>query len=178
MIEQLFILGNGFDMAHRLPTGYEDFVDYIKREDAPDDEKTLLDFLIHYIGEPFYDGDFLWKDFENELGEADFRKIYQMLNIEKISYMMTQIKILITTHIKRLHLYQQSSILPRLYHIFLKDGFAPLILIKRSQSKTSGGLFVKIKLHFLLLIIRKHLKKYIVKIMSSTSMAQLMEKIF
>ena len=72
VIEQLFILGNGFDMAHRLPTGYEDFVDYIKREDAPDDEKTLLDFLIHYIGEPFYDGDFLWKDFENKLGEADF----------------------------------------------------------------------------------------------------------
>ena len=92
--------------------------------------------------------------------------------------MMTQIKILITTHIKRLHLYQQSSILPRLYHIFLKDGFAPLILIKRSQSKTSGGLFVKIKLHFLLLIIRKHLKKYIVKVMLSTSMAQLMEKRF
>lgn len=61
MIEQLFILGNGFDMAHRLPTGYEDFVDYIKREDAPDDEKTLLDFLIHYIGEPFYDGDFYGK---------------------------------------------------------------------------------------------------------------------
>ena len=72
VIEQLFILGNGFDMAHRLPTGYEDFVDYIKREDAPADEKTLLDFLIHYIGEPFYDGDFLWKDFENKLGEADF----------------------------------------------------------------------------------------------------------
>ena len=72
MIEQLFILGNGFDMAHRLPTGYEDFVDYIKREDASNDEKTLLDFLIHYIGEPFYHDDFLWRDFENKLGEADF----------------------------------------------------------------------------------------------------------
>ena len=72
MIEQLFILGNGFDIAHRLPTGYKDFVHYIEREDASDDEKTLLDFLIHYIGKPFYNGRFLWKDFENKLGEADF----------------------------------------------------------------------------------------------------------
>ena len=178
MIEQLFILGNGFDMAHRLPTGYEDFVDYIKREDAPDDEKTLLDFLIHYIGEPFYDGDFLWKDFEDELGEADFSQ-----DISNAKYREDQ---LYDDADKDPDYYAYQAIAPlsTIEHIaaslpyILKDGFAPLILIKRSQSKTSGGLFVKIKLHFLLLIIRKHLKKYIVKIMSSTSMAQLMEKIF
>ena len=34
---QLFIIGNGFDKAHGLPTGYKDFYRYLARADADSD---------------------------------------------------------------------------------------------------------------------------------------------
>ena len=72
---QLFIIGNGFDKAHGLPTSYEDFYQYLARADADSDESALLYTLREHIGDPFDDNDtFLWSDFEGLLGEADFQQ--------------------------------------------------------------------------------------------------------
>lgn len=72
---QLFIIGNGFDKAHNLPTGYEDFYRYLARKDAALDERALLDTLREHIGEAFDENNtFLWNDFEKRLGKADFQQ--------------------------------------------------------------------------------------------------------
>lgn len=47
MIENLFIIGNGFDKAHGLNTDYYDFYRYLS-DSKGCDEVALLDFLINY----------------------------------------------------------------------------------------------------------------------------------
>lgn len=72
---QLFIIGNGFDKAHGLPTGYEDFYRYLARADADSDERALLYTLHEHIGEAFDENNtFLWNDFEKRLGKTDFQQ--------------------------------------------------------------------------------------------------------
>lgn len=72
---QLFIIGNGFDEAHGLPTDYEDFYRYLARADENSDERALLYTLHEHIGEAFDENNkFLWNDFEKRLGEADFQQ--------------------------------------------------------------------------------------------------------
>ena len=72
---QLFIIGNGFDKAHGLPTGYKDFYRYLARADADSDERALLYTLREHIGEAFDENStFLWNDFEKRLGKADFQQ--------------------------------------------------------------------------------------------------------
>lgn len=78
-LKQLFIIGNGFDLAHKLPTKYQDFYNFLKRPEAADDEKILLDVLIDHIGDalnPYNELDhkFYWENFESLLGEADFQQ--------------------------------------------------------------------------------------------------------
>lgn len=65
----LYIIGNGFDLWHGLPTRYSDFYEY-----APD----TLDKLNHYfdvgdIGSP-------WSDFESWLGTYNWRELYDEWN--------------------------------------------------------------------------------------------------
>jgi len=72
---QLFIIGNGFDRAHGLPTGYEDFYRYLTRKDASPDERSLLYDIREHIGDAFDEkGKFLWNEFETLLGKADFQQ--------------------------------------------------------------------------------------------------------
>ena len=61
----LYIIGNGFDKWHGLPTSYGDFYQY---------GGTTLDqfegfFEINNVTEP-------WSDFENNLGEYDWESLY------------------------------------------------------------------------------------------------------
>lgn len=68
---QLYVLGNGFDLAHRLPTTYSDFRDYLEEKD--------WEYL--WRVESFYELssdcsreralDYLWKNFEYNLGVFD-----------------------------------------------------------------------------------------------------------
>lgn len=89
----LFIIGNGFDLAHKLPTSYEDFHDFlrcnypkanviepsfdIEGTPQPDgsvhyDDNEVVAFLLALISEAEKDGD-NWSDVEHSLGLLDFQ---------------------------------------------------------------------------------------------------------
>ncbi|TWL55428.1 hypothetical protein CHCC15325_3096 [Bacillus licheniformis] len=88
-MSNLFIIGNGFDIAHCLPTKYEDFHKYLLENyligDAsfdinstitPDggedfDTNELVTFLNHLVSETEKDGE-NWCDFEANLGRLNF----------------------------------------------------------------------------------------------------------
>lgn len=91
-MKNLFILGNGFDLAHGLPTSYEDFRKYlyekyeisgetntglhIETKILPDgeevfNEKEAVEFLVTLISETESLGE-KWSDLENSMGSFDF----------------------------------------------------------------------------------------------------------
>lgn len=65
----LYILGNGFDLAHGLNTRYSDFRDYLANS-KNDDFKLLKEQL-----DDLYDQDELWSDFEKALGNPNLEII-------------------------------------------------------------------------------------------------------
>lgn len=92
----LFIIGNGFDLAHKLPTRYEDFQKYlvstypkalnsnptfsIASTQMPDgeevyDKNEVVAFLIDIISKAEEDGD-KWSNVEKSLGELDFEEYF------------------------------------------------------------------------------------------------------
>lgn len=67
---KLFIIGNGFDLAHGMPTAYCDFRDYLEHHNEVFLNKLENDYDVG-IGEtpdPIND---LWRDFESTLGNHD-----------------------------------------------------------------------------------------------------------
>lgn len=90
-MRSLFIIGNGFDLAHGLKTSYEDFHHYLKTEypNANGEEYFLLENLLLPDGEEYYDDEEvvsfllriisdaepegeLWSNLENSMGVLDF----------------------------------------------------------------------------------------------------------
>lgn len=91
----LFIVGNGFDRAHNLPTTYEDFHKFIKNnckemqyigsvEQICTEQISVIEGMLVYDAIEYLD--FLqivinqtegtyWKDFENTLGQLDFSDV-------------------------------------------------------------------------------------------------------
>lgn len=70
-MSKLYIIGNGFDISHELPSKYSDFLEYVN--------------LYHHneftrIGQMFGTGNpsFLWTDFENNLGTFDINRSIQL----------------------------------------------------------------------------------------------------
>lgn len=70
-MSKLYIIGNGFDISHGVPSKYSDFLMYVN--------------LYHHneftrIGQMFGAGNpsFLWKDFENNLGTFDINRSIQL----------------------------------------------------------------------------------------------------
>ena len=64
---RLYIIGNGFDMAHNLPTSYEAFCNFMKGNQHNDYER---------LGHLFSDNpDWLWSDFENNLAKLNIEKL-------------------------------------------------------------------------------------------------------
>ena len=57
----LFIIGNGFDLWHNLPTNYKDFYQQYRE---------YLDQIEHYFPNGLQEEE-LWSDFENVLGKFD-----------------------------------------------------------------------------------------------------------
>lgn len=60
-MERLYIIGNGFDMHHDIPSGFWDFKSYVE-----DNDSQLLQMLDEY-----FDHDSLWNDFERTLAWID-----------------------------------------------------------------------------------------------------------
>ncbi|MDF2857393.1 MAG: hypothetical protein K0Q87_3244 [Neobacillus sp.] len=94
-MKKLFIIGNGFDVAHNLPTKYSDFQDYLigKYPEASDECLVVPESFIMPDGEERYNDDevvgFLlkiiteteatgeaWSDLENTLGQLDFDECF------------------------------------------------------------------------------------------------------
>lgn len=86
---KLYYIGNGFDLAHNLPTRYLDFKEYFKTN-YPEYYYRFIEMYglgeIHsdYNG-PYYDDSEseeiieLWMDFENTLSKIDSSFIYNKL---------------------------------------------------------------------------------------------------
>lgn len=88
-MKRLFIIGNGFDLAHKLPTLYIDFKNYLVREYDIDENKYFYapEFSFDPDGGMAYDDDYVagfvvftisqvegdkWSDLENTLGVLDY----------------------------------------------------------------------------------------------------------
>ena len=64
MMKRLYIVGNGFDLYHGLPTSYKCFNCFMCREHPEEHERIGRMFDLR-------DANALWSDFENKLGELD-----------------------------------------------------------------------------------------------------------
>lgn len=73
---RLYIIGNGFDIRHGLPTGYKHFKSYVAKND-----QELYDAIEEYI--PAGDE---WNELESDLGEIDYELILQNSEIFLASY--------------------------------------------------------------------------------------------
>ena len=72
---KLYIIGNGFDSAHNLPTDYSEFYKFAKE---------TLDELVTYYHLDKNEED-LWADFENSLGKFDWKSIYDTYDYTDIT---------------------------------------------------------------------------------------------
>ena len=66
----LYIIGNGFDLWHGLPTGYDNFYEYAR--------ESLDELEAYYIVDATTDRP--WHDFENCLGKYDYSSFYDAYN--------------------------------------------------------------------------------------------------
>lgn len=73
---RLWILGNGFDLAHGLPTSYKDYHQFLKKQG----EKWFMGLLEYFFG---YDvssrKNILWSQLEKALGMYSLKGIYDFL---------------------------------------------------------------------------------------------------
>lgn len=67
--KKLYIIGNGFDLAHNFKTKYSDFRKYLHNGNGED-------FFLYQGLSEYYEED-LWSDFENILGTVDSNFIYE-----------------------------------------------------------------------------------------------------
>ena len=98
-MSKLFVIGNGFDLAHELRTSYEDFKEYIVDEyldgkykvEVPDiislekisDEEEVLDeikekFILDIISMAEYEGK-KWRNVESSLGKLNYEYVLDPL---------------------------------------------------------------------------------------------------
>ncbi len=69
-MDTLYIIGNGFDLFHNLPTGYDDFHKFVLSNNIPL-SNTLKEFFTMKIN-----SDSLWASFEEDLGSFDWQSFY------------------------------------------------------------------------------------------------------
>jgi len=71
--ETLYIIGNGFDLAHKLPTKYSDFHKFIIANNT-DLENSFENFFNLNV-----DDDYKWTNFEEDLGTFDGKYFYDSI---------------------------------------------------------------------------------------------------
>lgn len=67
----LFILGNGFDLMHGVPSNYSDFKKFLKQESLKDPDNETIINLMHFL-KYYTDVDDGWGNLEEALGNFDF----------------------------------------------------------------------------------------------------------
>jgi hypothetical protein len=69
-MDTLYIIGNGFDLHHGMTTSYADFHRYVSAncEELESDLENYFNLSVN--------SEFLWKDFEADLGSFDFRAFF------------------------------------------------------------------------------------------------------
>ena len=72
----IFIIGNGFDLAHGLRTSYSDFREYLLIQQQKKPETSPAELLVRIITNAIIDGD-NWSDFENALGRIDYKRFFE-----------------------------------------------------------------------------------------------------
>ena len=87
---RLYIIGNGFDLFHRLPTSYEDFRKYLKSND-----EKIYDYVMESYNTLAYPSNtnvfigglensdsnlLIWNDFEKALGNLDEDVLWEYVN--------------------------------------------------------------------------------------------------
>jgi hypothetical protein len=76
MTKTLYIIGNGFDLFHGIPSSYWHFKAYVEKND-----NALFTAL-----EKYFDSDELWSDFEGTLAHLDIDQIRDEANNYLVSY--------------------------------------------------------------------------------------------
>lgn len=74
MKRTLYIIGNGFDLHHNLPTAYSNFQNYVSAN-----HKELYNFFDNFF-DISVDDKSLWKDFENGLGTFSYKEFYDSIS--------------------------------------------------------------------------------------------------
>lgn len=77
-MDRLFIIGNGFDLFHGIPSSYCDFEEYLQ------DRHDTGDFLEKI--ERFIESSNLWSDFERALGELDDESVRDYCSDQLVDY--------------------------------------------------------------------------------------------
>ncbi len=73
---KLYILGNGFDLWHGLPTNYRDFYEFAT--DLLNEVESYFDINLSAVSNP-------WHDFENCLGTFNWRHLYREYDYTDVS---------------------------------------------------------------------------------------------
>lgn len=77
MTHRLFIIGNGFDLHHGIPSRYSDFGRYVETKE-PDVHRLIGEYL-------FFDKDF-WNEFEDRLASFDSDQVIDYATNFLVSY--------------------------------------------------------------------------------------------
>lgn len=80
----LYILGNGFDLAHGLPTSYKRFAEILKQKD---------EILYNELTDLYFDGnEELWKHFEQKIGHTTQKSIQKIKKFIQKKYIQNKDK--------------------------------------------------------------------------------------
>lgn len=82
---KLYILGNGFDLLHNLPTSYDNFKSFLEKSNKED--RDLIQKL-----EDIYEPGQLWKEFEIALGKPKMENVNQIENLFNLTIFDEQFK--------------------------------------------------------------------------------------
>ena len=76
--KQLYIIGNGFDLMHGIPSSYSDFGRFCKTNN-----RELFEMMNREFPSLSKDNN-LWSNFESSLGEPDYNLLFQMAKNNRI----------------------------------------------------------------------------------------------
>ena len=83
-MKTLYIIGNGFDIAHGLGTNYESFREWLLEKGHSYFVENMEMFFSHWDREGQRDQ--LWYDFERAIGACDFEETYDMFAQQSMEY--------------------------------------------------------------------------------------------